>query len=216
MRRTLRAFFTRKRLIIHLPLVVCLLIGQASSAQRDEKTTGLNTPCAAVRALESGQCMSSYVYQGETYVLCNGPYSLCTTANCTPVAHDPAKSICACDVVQTGLSIRTALANQGATSAISNFSFAQPDLVQKTCPYAQLVNCLNVSCTVSTTDHTTSSCTCPTSTSKPPSGQIILETEGTKVSCNDLRSGAPNNCMTVQLNNALQAAITCTQCQDCQ
>ena len=75
MRSTWSAFFTSKRLIIPLALTVCILTGQAHAAQGDEKSIGLNTPCAEVRALEVGHCMS-YLYAGQPYVLCNGPYSL--------------------------------------------------------------------------------------------------------------------------------------------
>src|SRR5262245_10840445 len=67
MRRILRAVCTSPCLLVLL--VVSLLLGQAPTAQ------GADTPCTAVRALQSGACMP-YTQGDQTYVLCHGPFSL--------------------------------------------------------------------------------------------------------------------------------------------
>lgn len=145
------------------------------------------------------------MFQGNAYVLCNGAYSLCTTANCEPASPTATQAQCACDVVQEGLSIRTNEADRGATSAVSNFSFAQFPLDVKICPNGPLINCLDSPCTVSSSEPTTSTCTCPIA----PGEQAILESPNTDVPCDILRSGAPNDPKTMVLDNALKAALAC-------
>src|SRR5262249_9873585 len=156
--RTVSAWLRKQLLILQLSLAVGLLLSQESLAQSEGKITGLNTPCSAVRELGLGKCMA-YMAEGGTYVLCNGPYSLCTAAGCTSLSNQKAQ--CSCVVETRGLSIRTEGANQGATSALSNFSLAQFPFTSKECSSAPLVTCLNAPCTVSSTDNTASSCTCP-------------------------------------------------------
>src|SRR5262245_22529144 len=165
MPRLLHALCTGTGLVMPLTLAVGMLLGPARLAHSED------TSCTQVQALQAGTCMP-YTYGTHTkdgphtYVLCNGPFSLCTTANCTQKnPGDPAQ--CPCAVVPTGLSIRTALVDKGALSAISNFASAA-GLEVKQCPQAPLVNCLNASCTM--TGPTTSSCTCPVAAG----GQIIL------------------------------------------
>jgi len=203
MRRILSAVFTSTCLLVLL--VVSLLLGQAPTAQ------GADTPCSAVRALKSGDCMS-YTQGDKTYVLCNGPFSLCTTANCQCTSGNctqqgpSGQAQCSpCDVVQTGLSIRLGMADKGAVSTISNFASAA-GLVMKPCKDGPVVNCLGATC--STTDNTTSSCTC----SVTPGAQWIMEPAGTDVSCSVLRSGAPydpKDKETQLLDQAFQAAQSC-------
>ncbi len=206
MPRLSHALFTGTGLVIQLTLTAGMLLGLARLAHSQE------TPCAAVRALKPGTCITyNYGLPSVSYVLCNGPFSLCTTANCqcttgncTQLQKDQsAQAQCGpCDVVQTGLSIRIGLADKGAVSTISNFASAA-GLGMKPCPQGPVVNCLGATC--STTDNTTSSCTC----SVTPGAQYIMEPVGTDVSCSVLRSGAPENQGTQLLDQALQAAQSC-------
>ena len=183
-------------------LSACLVVVAGACGSDDHPNT---TPCIFVRALAEGRCLSSYKFQGESYVLCNGPYSLCTTADCQADSPTSAEAQCSCDVVTTGLSIRTGKAELGATSGLSTFSFAQFPLSGKVCPDGPLINCVNAPCSVSPGDPSTSSCTCPV----VPGEQLILERPGTDVSCDILRSGAPNSDQTQGLNDALEAAEAC-------
>ena len=200
------ACLASKCLVIPLALMLSLLPGHVRAVHGQTPTHAkVTTPCADVQNLVAGTCMS-YTYAGETYVLCNGPFSLCTTANCTQ-AKPGDTAQCPCVVVPTGLSIRTALVDRGAVSALSNFA-SGAGLEVKQCPEAPLVNCLNASC-ASGTDPTTSVCTCPVSL-VAAGGQIILQPAGVDVSCSVLRSGAPNTPLTSQLDTAFQAAQKCT------
>jgi hypothetical protein len=179
-----------------------ILLGQACGGGNDS-----NTGCAAIRALPAGQCLSPFRYRGEAFVLCNGTYSLCTTANCEAASPTAAEAQCACDVVPTGLSIRTSEASQGATSTVSNFSFAQFPLDPKVCPDGPLINCLNSPCIVSASDPSTSTCTCPIAAGE----QAILESPSIDVPCSILRSGAPVGDNTQTLDDALKAAESCRE-----
>src|SRR5262249_8955024 len=134
-------------------LAVGMLLGLAQLAHSQ------TTPCSAVQALKPGTCMTyTYAPPGASkpsmFVLCNGPYSLCSTANCTCTSGNctqlkPGESGQAqchkCEVRQTGLSIRTVEvpANKGTNSAMSNYGYT-PNLEGKECKQAPLVNCLGV------------------------------------------------------------------------
>ena len=191
-----------KDLAIRSLLALCFLIaGQACGDGGGNK----NTSCSAVRALAVGDCLSPYKFQGDAFVLCNGPYSLCTTADCQAASSTSAQAECACDVVPAGLSIRTMEADQGATRLLSNFSFAQFPLNPKVCPDGPLINCLNSPCTVTPGDPATSTCTCPIAVG----AQAILVPPSSDVPCDVLRSGAPVSPNTDALNDALQAAEDC-------
>ena len=227
------ALFSRKRHVIQLTLAVGMSLGLAQLAHSDEQT-----PCSAVQALKPGTCMS-YTYappvpgsRPSTYVLCNGSFSLCTTANCTCTSGDcaqvnpgqPGQAQCSpCNVVKTGqgpnntiLSIRTTdvPASKGINGTISNYGYT-PGLQPQECSIAPLVNCLGVE-TCTTKDNITSTCTCPVT----PGGQYILIKKRVNpvYLCNQLRSGAginyktsPPSAVTQLMDNALQNAQTCLQ-----
>jgi hypothetical protein len=150
----------------------------------------------------SAYCASKFAVIGFTQSLAHEVASYNITGNCTQLQKDQsAQAQCSpCDVKQTGLSIRTGLADKEAVSTISNF--ASTGLKMKPCPQGPVVNCLGATC--STTDNT-SSCTC----SVTPGAQYIMEPVGTDVSCSVLRSGAPENQGTQLLDQALQAAQSC-------
>ena len=217
MRRLAHTLFTSPGLVLQLTLAVGMLIGPARLAYSQD------TSCTDVNKLAANTCMV-YTYGAHTtygthqYVLCNGPYSLCTTANCQSAARGSVT--CACNVVQSGLSIRSwpfitgEVPDLRASSGISNFSYAQSPLTPYTCEKgkAQLVNCLNAPCTVSTTDPTASSCTCHVTTDSP--GQLIFTPPGTPIPlCETLRSGAPALEATKQLDIALTVAMNCVMPQ---
>jgi len=83
--------------VMLLTLAVGMLLGLARLAHSED------TSCAAVSSLKAGTCMP-YTYQSVEYVLCNGPYSLCTTANCSH-SEGQDTATCACQVVPSGLSL---------------------------------------------------------------------------------------------------------------
>jgi len=208
MRPTWSAVATRTRLI-PLLLAVGLLLGYAAAYSQD-------TQCqdASIKKLQYGKCMQ-YSYEGTTYVLCNGPYSLCTIADCHP-SKDPTYVTCDCKIVESGLSILLPPPSgqpiNTTSPEISNFSYAQFPLSPYKCApgTAQVVNCLNASCIVSPADPTKSFCSCTVTTDNPPPGQLIFFPPGTNPpSCNTLRSGTPVNSKTEQLDFALTAAMNC-------
>src|SRR5262249_26118689 len=98
MRRLAHALFTSPGLVLQLTLAVGMLIGPAWLAYSQD------TSCTDVNKLAVNTCMI-YTYGAHQYVLCNGPYSLCTTANCQSAASGSVT--CACNVIQSGLSIRS-------------------------------------------------------------------------------------------------------------
>ena len=199
MRRTWITVSIPRWMAMLLPLVG-LLCGPPRAAD------SANTSCTAVNALPPGTCIT-YEYEAHKFVLCNGSYSLCSTANCQDEKNGNAA--CACDVVQSGLSLRMDNASQGAVSTLSNFSYAQFPLTPQPCTTARLVNCLDATCTL-TPDQTKSLCTCPVT---DPPGQSILFPSGAPVLCTTLRSGAPlpppPPKKPVPLNAALAAAMNC-------
>jgi hypothetical protein len=97
MRPTWSAVATRTRLILLL-LAVGLPLGHAGAAYSQDASC----PDVNILKLQYKTCMP-YTYEGTTYVLCNGPYSLCTIADCSP--KDAASVTCQCKVVESGLSI---------------------------------------------------------------------------------------------------------------
>src|SRR5262245_2482633 len=133
MLRRSHALCTGTGLVMQLTLAVGILLGPARLAYSED------TSCTPVQALQAGTCMpftyGTHTKDGpHTYVLCNGPFSLCTTANCSQKnPGDPAQ--CPCAVVPTGLSLRTAFVDKGALSTISNFALAA-GLAEKTCEEA--------------------------------------------------------------------------------
>jgi hypothetical protein len=208
MRPTWSAVATRTRLILLL-LAVGLRLGYAGAAYSQDT----QCPDASIRQLQYGKCMP-YTYGGTTYVLCNGPYSLCTIADCSSI--DATSATCQCKVVESGLSMllppQSGPPITTTSPEISNFSYAQFPLTSYKCPpgTAQVVNCLNAPCTVSPTDSTKSSCTCTVTDDKSPPGQLIFFPPGTtQPPCSTLRSGAPVNPATQQLDFALTAAMNC-------
>jgi len=220
MRPTWSAVATRTRLILLL-LTVGLLLGNAGAAYSQD------TQCSDIAKLEYGKCMP-YTYNNQNYFLCNGPYSLCTIADCSPKppgAKDPTSATCQCKVVESGLSILSAPQSGQITTTspeVSNFSYAQFPLAALTCDpgTAQVVNCLNMPCTVSSTNPTTSSCTCSVTNYNPAPGQEIFYPPGTtppSCSPSTLRSGAPlkqpGKPSAKQLDYALTAAMNCVMLQ---
>src|SRR5215510_11877347 len=142
MRPTWSAVATRTRLILLL-LTVGLLLGSAGAVYSQD------TQCSDITTLQYGKCMP-YTYNNQKYVLCNGPYSLCTIADC--ISTGPESATCQCKVVESGLSILSAPASGQITTTspeVSNFSYAQFPLAALTCDpgTAQVVNCLNMPCT---------------------------------------------------------------------
>ena len=119
MRPTWSAVATRTRLILLL-LTVGLLLGNAGAAYSQD------TQCSDIAKLEYGKCML-YTYNNQNYFLCNGPYSLCTIADCSPKppgAKDPTSATCQCKVVESGLSILSAPQSGQITTTspeVSNF-----------------------------------------------------------------------------------------------
>jgi len=219
MRPTWSAVATRTRLILLL-LTVGLLLGNAGAVYSQD------TQCSDIVNLQYGKCMS-YTYDKQRYFLCNGPYSLCTIADCTLIQPPPPGSkypmaTCQCKVVESGLSILSAPEPGQITTTsaeVSNFSYAQFPLTAQTCAQgtAKVVNCLNAKCTVPQ-GSTASSCTCPVSTDTP--GQEIFYSPGTTpptCSPSTLRSGAPlkqpDKPSAKELDYALTAAMNCVMLQ---
>jgi len=217
MRPTWSAVATRTRLILLL-LTVGLLLGNAGAVYSQD------TQCSDIVNLQYGKCMS-YTYDKQPYFLCNGPYSLCTIADCIPNPPPPGgkqtvSAKCQCKVVESGLSILAPPQSGQITTTsveVSNFSYAQFPLTPQRCGTAPVVNCLNATCTV-TPGSTTSTCTCPVINDNPVPGQEIFYQPGTTPpSCNTLRSGAPlkqpDKPSAKELDYALTAAMNCVMLQ---
>src|SRR5262249_49814665 len=98
MRPTWSAVATRTRLILLL-LTLGLLLGNAGAAYSQD------TQCSDIAKLEYGKCMP-YTYNNQNYFLCNGPYSLCTIADCSinppPLGGKNPTATCQCKVVESG------------------------------------------------------------------------------------------------------------------
>ncbi len=124
-------------------LTTIFLHGCASySAPGGSGDPSLMDTCSPSHVPSAGTCRECS-FRGDTFVLCNNTYVLCTTAKCEPSLTDASSAYCWCDV-ETGLSMR--LTDVDAPGLISNFSYAQSPLRFIDCENANYIDCLGAPC----------------------------------------------------------------------